>query len=248
MPVRLNDVPSTLNFPGDSGVVRYGEGLFVGYRAHDELDQAVSFPFGHGLSYTAFDLSDLDVEVSGPVDGADPIGASVTVTVTNTGRRRGAHVVQVYVGDDDATVARPPRELAGFRKVRLDPGESELVSLQLDQRAFSFWSTVHHRWVVEAGDFTISVGSSSRDLPLAATVSIDAPSLQPKLDRLSTLHEWAADPAGWALLDELLPPRSPMRHPEFVRLLGSFPLDSLAAFGNFGITHAGVDELVAQLD
>ena len=248
MPVRLTDVPSTLNFPGEQGIVRYGEGIFVGYRAHDQLDHPVSFPFGHGLSYTTFELSDVNVSVTGSVDGEPALAAQVSVTVTNTGDRRGAHVVQCYVGDDAATVTRPPRELKAFAKVRLDPGESQTVTLDLDQRAFSFWSTAHSRWVVEAGDFTISVGSSSRDLPLVEHVTIDAPSLRPVLDRMSTLQEWTDDPTGWAALDAALPEHSPMRHPAFVLFLGSFPIDTLAGFGHFGLDHAGLDALVGRLN
>lgn len=247
MPVRLADVPSTINFPGEQGVVRYGEGVFVGYRAHDHLDQPVSFPFGHGLSYTTFTIGDVDVSVSGTAEGEPPLSATVSATVTNTGARTGSHVVQVYVGDPAAAVVRPPRELKGFRKVRLAAGASERVTIELDQRAFSYWSAAHGRWVVEAGDFTISVGNSSRDLVATLTVTIDAPSLRPSLGRMATLQEWVDDPTGWALLDEFLPGRHIMRNRGFVRFLGSFPMDSLAAFGTFGLTHDDLDDLVARL-
>lgn len=246
MPVSLNDVPSTLNFPGDPGVVRYGEGIFIGYRAHDHLGQRVSFPFGFGLSYTSFDIADLEVTTSGAVaDGT--LAAAVSATVTNTGDRAGSHVVQVYVGDDDAEVARPPRELKGFAKVRLDPGESERVTIDLDQRAFSYWSTRHRRWVVEAGTFTIAVGAHSRDLPLSAVVDVEAPSIRPALDAMSTLTEWADDPAGWATLDEFLPERHPARSRRFRSLLGSMPIDTLAGFGSMGFTHADVDTLLERV-
>ena len=246
MPVRLHDVPSTLNFPGDPGVVRYGEGIFIGYRAHDHLDQRVSFPFGFGLSYTTFEIADLDVAVSGSAaDGT--LGATVSATVTNTGDRRGSHVVQVYVGDDEAEVARPPRELKGFAKVHLDAGASERVTVELDQRAFSYWSPRHRRWVVESGSFTISVGSHSRDLPLSATVDVDAPSVRPRLDAMSTLTEWADDPAGWAALDDFLPERHPARSERFRSLLGSMPIDTLAGFGSLGFGHADVETLLEHV-
>ena len=187
MPVRLADVPSTLNFPGDPGVVRYGEGVFIGYRAHDHLDQRVSFPFGFGLSYTTFDITDLAVTTSGTVaDGT--FGATVSATVTNTGDRDGSHVVQIYVGDEEAAVARPPRELKGFAKVRLAAGASERVTIDLDQRAFSYWSTLHRRWVVEPGVFTVSVGSHSRDLPLVERLDVDGPGTALPLDAMSTLQ------------------------------------------------------------
>ena len=246
MPVGLNDVPSTLNFPGDPGVVRYGEGVFVGYRAHDHLDQRVSFPFGFGLSYTTFEVTDLDVTISGrAADGT--LAASVSATVTNTGTRRGSHVAQVYVGDDEAEVARPPRELKGFAKVHLDAGASERVTVDLDQRAFSYWSARHRRWVVEPGSFTISVGSHSRDLPLSASVDIEAPPVRPPLDAMSTLVEWADDPSGWAALDEFLPDDHPGRSEQFRSLIGSMPIDTLAGFGAFGFSHADVDNLLERV-
>ena len=139
IPLRLEDNSSYLNFPGDSQVVRYGEGIFIGYRGYDKSAQDVAFPFGYGLSYTSFELSDLDVSTRGSAaDGT--LAATVTVTVTNAGSVGGAEVVQVYVGDIESTVARPVRELKGFAKVTLWPGESQQVSIELDQRAFSFWS------------------------------------------------------------------------------------------------------------
>ena len=116
IPHRLEDNTSYLNFPGDSQVVRYGEGLFIGYRGYDKTRTDVAFPFGFGLSYTSFTLSDLAVALSGSVaDGT--LVADVTVTVTNTGTVDGAEVVQVYVQDMESTAVRPLRELKGFAKV-----------------------------------------------------------------------------------------------------------------------------------
>ena len=166
-PHRLEDNSSYLNFPGDSRVVRYGEGLFIGYRGYDASHTDVAFPFGFGLSYTTFALSDLDVAVSGSVADGD-LAAEVTVTVANTGPVAGAEVVQVYVRDVECSVARPVRELKGFAKVGLEPGESGQVTISLDQRAFSFWSELLGRWVVEAGEFAIEAGPHSRDLPADA--------------------------------------------------------------------------------
>ena len=156
-PHRLEDNSSYLNFPGDSQIVRYGEGLYIGYRGYDRAHTDVAFPFGFGLSYTGFDVSDLAVTVSGSVAAGD-LAASVGVTVTNTGARAGAEVVQVYVRDVEASVGRPVRELKGFAKAFLEPGESQQVTVALDQRAFSFWSDLLGRWVVEAGEFAGVVG------------------------------------------------------------------------------------------
>ena len=244
VPVALNDIPSTLNFPGDSQHVRYGEGLFIGYRAHDRLGQPVTFPFGHGLSYTTFDLTDLAVELGGRVEDGD-LTVTVSVTVTNTGNRRGSQVVQAYVTDNESSVVRPVRELKGFAKVDLEPGLSERVTIELDQRAFSFWSERSHRWSVERGDFTISVGTSSRQLPLSQLLMIDAPTLTEPLTRMSTLHEWRADPVGRELLDDSFRNNPAFSSEQFVKLLGTMPMDTLASFG-FGLTHRHLDGLVEQ--
>ena len=245
VPVRLEDVPSSLNFPGDSGVARYGEGIFIGYRAHDRLGQDVVFPFGHGLSFTQFSITELDLSVRGAVDAG--LTVTVSATVTNTGPVAGSHVVQVYVGDDVASVVRPPRELKGFAKVRLEPGASERVAIDLDQRAFSFWSTGHGRWVVEPGAFTVFVGSSSRDLPLTATIELDAPSLAAPLTRMSTLHEWLADERGGALLAAMFADDPVMRSEGFIEVVGTMPMDTLAGFPGIGFTHAQLDDLIGRL-
>lgn len=162
---RLEDWPGWLSYPGEGGKVHYAEGVFMGYRGFDELGIEPRFCFGHGLGYTTWSMSDLSVTTR------DDGGADVAVTVTNTGTRAGATVVQVYVADDEATVRRAPRELAGFAKVRLGPGESDRVGVVLDERAFAFWHPAERRWLVEPGSFTVHVGWSSRDLPLTAAVS-----------------------------------------------------------------------------
>ncbi len=246
-PHRLEDNPSYLNFPGDSQQVVYGEDIFIGYRAYDALGTDVAFPFGYGLSYTTFALADLSVTTSGSVAAGD-LRAEVGVTVTNTGEREGAEVVQVYVADPECSVRRPVRELKGFAKVMLAPGESRRVTVELDQRAFSYWSVTHRRWVVEAGEFVVSAGTSSRDLPLSATVSVDAPTLAVPLTDRSTCQEWAADPDGRAILEELAAQghTTLLANPALMAVVGNFPMRTLAAFGSFSIDHATLDEAVAE--
>jgi beta-glucosidase len=156
-------------------------------------------------------------------------------------------VVQVYVGDVESSVARPVRELRGFAKVALEPGESTSVSIVLVERAFTFWSTQFDRWVVEAGDFEISVGSSSRNLVATQTVTVDAPSLAQPLGPGSTLHEWLADERGRALLHAQKPTPMVLSDPELVRVIGTMPMDTLAAFGGMGFDHAALQALVSQL-
>jgi len=250
IPLRLQDNPSYLGFPGDSHVVRYGEGLFIGYRGYDARNQEVARPFGFGLSYTTFEISRPAVSVRGSVAGGD-LAVDVTVTVTNTGGRRGAEVVQVYVEDPQSTVSRPVRELRGFARAELDPGESRQVTVRLTQRAFAFWSELWRRWAVEAGEFVLHIGTSSRDLPHRVGISLAAPSLGAPLTRDSTLTEWLADGEGAALLSGALHRAAGdagvLADTGLVRVVGTMPLSTLANFGFPGLTHDLVDEVAGQL-
>lgn len=163
-PRSLADVPAQ-PYPGGPITVEYCESLYVGYRYYDTAQQPVLFPFGHGLSYTTFAYRDLTVEAKGD---------SVTVTfwVRNTGDRAGQEIAQVYVRDVAASHFRPDKELKGFDKIALQPGEEKTVTLELDRRAFAFYDAGRKEWVLETGDFEILVGASSRDVRLAATVSL----------------------------------------------------------------------------
>jgi beta-glucosidase len=244
IPVRLQDNSSYLNFPGEEGVVGYGEGIFIGYRAYDTLIQQVSYPFGFGLSYTSFRFDDVDVSIAGSVADGD-LAVTVTASVTNTGRRAGAEVVQIYVGDIEASVARPLRELKGFVKVHLEAGETRQVSCQLDERAFAFWSRRFQQWVVESGEFMIAVGSSSRHLVATETITLDAPRLSLPLGPDSTLHEWLEDERG----RELLTKRDVrlLQDPELIKVIGTMPMHTLAAFEGIALSHDELEELVAEL-
>jgi beta-glucosidase len=252
IPVRHEDSPSYLNFPGDSGHVRYGEGVFVGYRGHDKLEQPVSFPFGHGLSYTSFAYDDMAVAVRGSHADGD-LRVSVSCRVTNTGDRAGQEVAQLYVHDREASVTRPVRELKGFVKLDLAPGESGTATFELTARDLSFWSETVHGWVLEEGEFRISVGPSSRDLPLGEVVHVEAPRAAAALGPMSSLEEWLADPAGAAALHEVLGTRDDGRlagmlgDEELQRVVGNFPMRSLAGFPNITLDHATLDEVVTRL-
>ncbi len=165
IPLALTDTPAYVNFPGEDGEVRYGEGVFVGYRHYDAVRREVSFPFGHGLSYTTFEYSDLEVHpVDGPGVGANWRGrprARVSLRVANTGTLAGKEVVQLYLGRSDAPPPRIERELRGFATAKLAPGESEVVSFLLRDRDFSRWSRRAGGWVLEPGTFGLAVGASS---------------------------------------------------------------------------------------
>jgi beta-glucosidase len=244
IPVRLQDNSSYLNFPGEEGVVRYGEGVFIGYRAYDTLIQQVSYPFGFGLSYTTFHIADVNVSVAGSVADGD-LAVTVTASVANTGTRAGAEVVQVYVGDVEASVARPLRELKGFVKVQLEPGETRQVSCQLDERAFAFWSPRFQQWVVESGEFMIAVGNSSRHLVATEAITLEAPRLSLPLGPDSTLQEWLDDERG----RELLTKRDVrlLQDAELIKVIGTMPMHTLAAFEGMVLSHDELEELVAEL-
>lgn len=170
-PCKLEDNPSYLYYPGEGDKVEYREGVFVGYRYYDTKKMDVRFPFGFGLSYTTFAYSNLQVSASAIKD-TDTL--TVSADITNTGSMAGKEVVQLYVSDVESTVIRPVKELKGFDKVELQPGETRTVSFTLDKRAFAYWNTQIHDWHVESGEFRILVGKSSRDIQLEASVTVES--------------------------------------------------------------------------
>jgi beta-glucosidase len=237
IPLRLRDCPSYLNFPGEESHVRYAEGVFVGYRGFDASGLEVAYPFGHGLSYTTFGYTDLAAN-----------GRTISCTVTNTGDRPGAEVVQLYIGDPVSRVHRPPRELKGFAKVRLDPGASERVTFQLTDRDLSYWSTTFARWVLEPGEFSVEIGSSSRDIRLTTTINIDAPMPRPTLTPMSTVREWLEDHAGRDRLTAMIKQitgEDPIDFDALADFIGDFPLSTLAPMQIPGITPAVLATLEA---
>ncbi len=164
-PVRLEDNPAYLNFPGENGKVYYGEGLFVGYRYYDKKRIAPLFPFGFGLSYTTFDYGTLQLSTQqiGPDDTLQ-----VSVEITNTGERAGKEVVQLYIRDEQASLHRPEKELKAFAKVHLEPGEHKTVTLCIGRSALAYYDDLAHKWVAEAGEFEVLVGASSQDIRATA--------------------------------------------------------------------------------
>lgn len=224
IPVRLADTASYLNFPGEQGHVRYGEGVMVGYRWHETSGIAPRYPFGHGLSYTTFAVSDLMVEVTGPDT------AHVTLMVANTGHRRGGHVVQVYVASTAGPVRRPVRELRAFTKVRLEPGEKRSVSLELSRRSFAYWDIDENDWVVAPGDYTVQVCRDSATVSLENTVSLDGDNLVRALTLDSTVQEWWSHPVvGRELLATLASgpaevPQGGESPADLMRMVASMPM------------------------
>jgi beta-glucosidase len=169
VPRAIEDTPAFTSYPGERGKVVYGESVFGGYRWYDTRRIQPRFAFGHGLSYTSFLIGPVELDRT----EMNPAGTvELRVTVTNTGTRAGTEVVQCYVHDLDASVARPEQELRAFAKVALDAGQSASVVGVLDGRAFAFWDPDTHDWLVEPGEFEIRVGVSSRDIRTVASVTV----------------------------------------------------------------------------
>ena len=160
-PVRVEHNPSFGNFPGEHGEVRYGEGVLVGYRWYDARHIPPRFCFGHGLSYSTFTIGDAVASSREFTPGTE---LTVAIPVTNVGARRGAEVVQCYVAPAAARVTRPPQELKAFAKTWLDPGETDTVTLTLDDRSFAYWDPTSHAWRVDPGAYALRIGRSSGDI------------------------------------------------------------------------------------
>ncbi|QUX27652.1 glycoside hydrolase family 3 C-terminal domain-containing protein [Nocardiopsis akebiae] len=245
VPVRLQDTPAYLNFPGENSAVLYGEGLYVGYRWYDARDMEVAFPFGHGLSYTSFAYSGLELEQDGT-------GITARLTVTNTGDRTGREVVQFYVAKPGSSVSRAPRELKGFTGVTLEPGRSERVSVLLPREDLAYWEVRADRWVVEDGEYVVSAGASSRDLRAAAAIAVEGDALRLPVTLDSTLGEVMDDPRAAALIAQAFTPPAAAEGSDnamgmdMARMMASIPIRRLASFGPTGLDE--LEALVARIN
>ncbi|HEX3513441.1 MAG TPA: glycoside hydrolase family 3 C-terminal domain-containing protein [Trebonia sp.] len=247
IPLRLQDHPSYLDFPGEHGHVRYGEGLFVGYRGFDARDQEVAYPFGFGLSYTTFGYGQATATSSAA-------GLEVRVPVTNTGDRDGREVVQVYVSLPGSGVVRAERELKAFASVPVKAGETADVVLTIDREDLAYWDIRLNRWVVEGGEYHCAVGASSRDLRSTAVVAVQGDEARVPLTAESTLGEWIADPRGalaigqaFAALpgEESGPMAASFADPTMMLFLSSTPLIRMGAIEGSPLTPELIAKLVA---
>ncbi|NJA57645.1 glycoside hydrolase family 3 C-terminal domain-containing protein, partial [Streptomyces sp. NEAU-H3] len=247
VPVRLADSPSHLSFPGEEGHVRYAEGVFVGYRGYDATGREVSFPFGHGLSYTSFAYRALTVAPT--EDGT----LTAHVTVANTGERHGREIVQLYSRPPRGSRgAHPVRELRAFTAVDLAPGEERTVTLAVPRAELAFWSVRENGWHVEGGTYRIDVGASSRDIRLSAEAEIAADPSRVRLNGRSTLGEWLSHPVGSAVLQRHIAAAraasgtsgaaAGLTDPAVLRFLRDTPL---AVIADFPISPVAPEELPA---
>ena len=208
-PLVLEDNPSFLNFPGDEEGVDYAEGVFVGYRYYDKKKMAVRWPFGHGESYTDFAYSDAQVQVKN-----GRILASVQVT--NTGSRTGKEVVQLYVEDQTGCVSRPPKELKGFEKLELQPGQTGTVRFELDERSLSWYSP--SGWYAASGQYRLLFAHSSRDVRACVEFNWQSSRCLPMtVHRNTTVGALLADPRTAAVLEPLLKEQEPQESSEAAR-------------------------------
>ena len=249
IPLRLADGPAYLDFPGELLHVRYGEGVFVGYRWYDAREIPVQFPFGHGLSYTTTTFTEITATPS-------DVGVDVGVTVTNTGERAGRVVVQVYAGLERSVVARPPRELKGMAALAVAAGERRRVTVTVPRAELAYWArraagpaaggAMAGGWVVEGGDYRIDVGHSSRDIDASVTVTVVGDSAAQPLSLDSTLSELLAVPAGRAAILGQMRKSLGLTEidPALEQLIGSIPLRRVVPM--MGIDPAELEALLAR--
>jgi beta-glucosidase len=243
VPLRFEDTPAFLDFPGEYQHVRYSEGLFVGYRWYDARDIPVSFPFGHGLSYTTFDFARPTVRKHGET-------ASISVSVTNTGTRPGREIVQAYVSVPNSHQVRVPRTLAGFASVELAPGETREVEIVLDRRDLEYWDIRANRFVLEPGTYEIALGSSSQDLRATVRVELDGEELRVPLTLDSTIGELMADPVASALVAQMMPTRDMEQDDnalgvDLQRMMESVPLGHSISMAGGAVSAEQLEQLLA---
>lgn len=253
VPVRLEDSPSHLSFPGEEGRARYGEGVFVGYRGYDARRCEVAFPFGHGLSYTTYGYHGLRVD-----ENEDGTGFHVRLTVTNTGSAAGREIVQVYGGGPAGSrVLRPVRELRAFASVFLEPGESREVAVEVARHDLAYYSEREGGWTVEGGTYRIEAGASSRDIRAVAEVAVAGDPSGLRLTGRNTLAEWLGHPVGGPLLAERFARaragtdqegQGALADPVMRRFLADVPLDVICEFPQSPVPPGTVAELSGEVE
>lgn len=234
-------------------MVTYAEGIFIGYRYYDKKEMDVCFPFGHGLSYTSFAYSNLRVDHEKITDKET---ITVTCDVTNVGSRCGKAVPQLYVSDVQSTVRRPIRELKGFQKVELNPGQTKTVSFELDKRSFAYYEPKCHDWFVESGEFSIEIGDSSRDIRLQTKVYVEGTVPLPfTITKTTTIGQLLRHPKGAGFVQQMMGARQSSANTQnmgegsdkMVRnMMMEMPLGALVSYGRMSAQQ--LDGLIAMLN
>lgn len=254
-PRRLEDNPSYLYFFGDEqNKTEYREGVFVGYRYYDKKNMDVLFPFGYGLSYTTFEYSNLTLDKS-KMNDTDTL--TVSVNVRNTGKVKGKEVVQLYVGMLESRTIRPVKELRGFEKIELEPGEEKTVTFTLAKRAFAYYRTDISDWYVESGDYTIMAAKSSRDIACTATVNVTSTTQIKRVYTMnSTIEEIMESPVGREILGKMMA-QNPLAQADaddigmgeaMARMMAEMPLRALLSFGGDSVPAGAGEMLLKQLN
>lgn len=242
VPLRIQDTPAYLDFPGEHQHVRYSEGLHVGYRWYDARDLDVAFPFGHGLSYTTFEYGAASAR-------ADGDGIVVGIEVTNTGQRAGREVVQAYVSVPESAQVRVPRALAGFASVELEPGETRAVEIRIDRRDLEYWDIRLDRFVLESGRYVVKLGSSSRDLRTGVEVELGGDEVSFPLTLESTMGEVMLNPTAAALIAQAMPmpelPEGDSLGTDMVRMMAGIPIERMLSLGGGTATPEQLEQLLA---
>lgn len=263
-PQDLRHNPSHFNFPGYGDEVEYREGLLVGYRHYEAKAIKPLFAFGHGLSYTTFEYTSITLDKQ---EISDSETVRVTVTLRNTGSMSGKEVVQLYVRDVKSSIARPEKELKGFQKVQLEPGEEKTIEFTLDKRSFAYYNTELKDWHVETGEFEVLVGGSSDQIVLNATLKVNSTVMLPKIfTRNSLVGDLVENPVGSQILNRIIQSVIQSKHSEtdtgavnqpvinesnkemHLANLGSMPMRILSSNSGGRLTKEKLDDILKQLN
>lgn len=250
-PQKLSNNPSYLNFPGKGDRVEYREGLFVGYKYYDAKEIEPLFPFGFGLSYTTFEYSDISLDKK---EMNDKDTLTVRIRIKNTGKVYGKEIVQLYVSDVKSSMVRPVKELKGFEKVELQPGEEKIVTFELNKRAFAYYDVKLKDWDVESGDFEILIGKSSRDIVLKESVYVKSSITAKKTyTRNSTIGDLMDNPKGMEIISQMMKQFAPQGDSEngsdmFEAMMKDMPIRVLSTFSGGEFSDDMIDNLLQSLN
>ena len=244
----VEDHASAINFPGGPNVVRYGEALNVGYRYFQSADRPVAYPFGHGLSYTQFEYSDM--RTAETIDSLDS-EIEITLQVANIGNNGGAETVQIYSRHLDPSLARPDRELVGFQKIFLEPGESKQVTVAIAPARLAYYSDVHHRWVIEQGAYELLVGASASDIRATLPLEMRIGTMPPTVFTLdSVIDDILRDPRGKVVVEFMIQQQQGTQtamaadDPFFAAILRNLPFKKIANFSEGKVTEQRLGQLL----